>query len=140
MLKTESLSPAVFVLALLALTCLVSWGAEPAVRPAVAVKRIDVEQFEKLRTKTNAVILDVRSKAEFEKGRIPGAINLDINSTRFAEKVDALDRSKTYLVHCAVGMRSARACKKMESMGFKELYDLAPGFDGWKKADKTVEK
>ncbi len=37
-------------------------------------------------------------------------------------------------------MRSARACKKLESSGFKALYDLAPGFDGWKKAGKPVQK
>jgi rhodanese-related sulfurtransferase len=37
-------------------------------------------------------------------------------------------------------MRSARACKKMETMGFNKLYDLEPGFDGWKKAGKPVEK
>ena len=82
----------------------------------------------------------MRSKAEFEKGRIPGAINIDINSSRFAETVAALDKSKTYLVNCAVGMRSARACGKMETLGFKELYDFAPGFEGWRKAGKTVEK
>jgi len=43
-------------------------------------------------------------------------------------------------VNCAVGMRSARACKKMETMGFENLYDLGPGFDGWKNAHKPVEK
>ena len=30
--------------------------------------------------------------------------------------------------------------KKLESMGFKNLYDLGPGFDGWKKAGKPIEK
>ena len=117
------------------------WAAEePSAAPATVVKRIDVEEYDKLRANTNNVLLDVRSVAEFEKGRIPGAVNLDINSSKFAEKVAALDTNKTYLVNCAVGMRSARACKKMETMGFKNLYDLAPGFDGWKKAGKPVEK
>jgi rhodanese-related sulfurtransferase len=103
-------------------------------------RRIDIDQYEKLRAQTNAVVLDVRSKAEFEKGHIPGAVNIDISSLRFDEQVGALDKSKTYLVNCAVGMRSARACKKMQSLGFTNLYNLAPGFDGWKKAGKPVEK
>lgn len=108
--------------------------------PTTAVKRIGVDEYDKLRSNTNVVLLDVRSAAEFEKGRIPGAINMDVNSTRFPQMIGTLDKNKTYLVNCAVGMRSAKACKKLESAGFKELYDLAPGFDGWKKAGKPVQK
>ncbi len=112
-------------------------------KPATAttvVKRIGVDEYDKLRSNTNVVLLDVRSVAEFEKGRIPGAINMDVNSPRFPEMIGTLDKNKTYLVNCAVGMRSAKACKKLEGAGFKELYDLAPGFDGWKKAGKPVQK
>ena len=104
------------------------------------VRRVGLEEYEQLRTRTNTVLLDVRSAAEFEKGHIPGAINMDINSTQFTEKASGLDKGKTYLVNCAVGMRSARACQKLTALGFTNLVDLAPGFDGWKKAGKKVEK
>ncbi len=118
------------------------WSDEkpPGAAAVTIVKRVEVEEFDKLRANTNNVLLDVRSAAEFEKGRIPGAINIDINSSKFVEKVSALDKNKTYLVNCAVGMRSAKACKKMETMGFKNLYDLGAGFDGWQKAGKPIEK
>ncbi len=106
-------------------------GADQA---APVTKRVNVAEYDKLRSNTNFVILDVRSGAEFEKGHVPGAVNLDVNSAQFAEKAAALDKSRTYLVNCAVGMRSARACKKLETLGFTNLFDLAPGFDGWKKA------
>ncbi len=122
-------------------TAVCGWSAEePSAAPATSVKHIGVEEYDKLRANTNNVLLDVRSAAEFEKGRIPRAMNIDVNSSKFAEKVAALDTNKTYLVNCAVGMRSAKACKKMETMGFNKLYDLVPGFDGWKKAGKPVEK
>ncbi len=117
--------------------------ALPAAEPSAsnnASRRIGVAEFERLWARTNIVILDVRTAAEFEKGRIPGSTNVDFNSLRFTEKINALDKSKTYVVTCAVGMRSARACRKMEVLGFKDWYDLAPGFDGWKKAGKPVEK
>jgi len=116
------------------------WTDETPAASATKVKRIGVEEYDKLRADTNNVVLDVRSAAEFEKGRIPHAVNIDLNSSKFAEKIGALDTNKTYLVNCAVGMRSARACKKMEAMGFKHLYDLEGGFDDWKKARKPVEK
>jgi rhodanese-related sulfurtransferase len=115
------------------------FAADPKA-PTTKVQRIDVEQYDKLRANTNNVLLDVRTKAEYEKGHIPGTTNIDISSPRFDESVAKLDTNKTYLVNCAVGMRSARACKKLEGMGFKNLYDLAPGFDGWKKAGKPVDK
>ena len=58
-------------------------------------------------------------------GHVPGATNIDVNAADFEEKVAKLDKNKTYLVHCAAGSRSARACKKLEGMGFTELSDLA---------------
>jgi len=130
-----------FFLFLLPVVLMASPGlAAETKAPNTKVQRIDVEQYDKLRANTNNVLLDVRTKAEFEKGHIPGATNIDISSPRFDESVAKLDTNKTYLVNCAVGMRSARACKKLEGMGFKNLYDLAPGFDGWKKAGKPVDK
>lgn len=125
--------------ALLIPSMLLAADEKPATATTV-VKRIGVDEYDKLRSNTNVVLLDVRSVAEFEKGRIPGAINMDVNSPRFPEMIGTLDKKKAYLVNCAVGMRSAKACKKLEGAGFKELYDLAPGFDGWKKARKPVQK
>ncbi len=104
------------------------------------VKRVDVDEFDKLRADKKNVVLDVRTESEFKAGHIPGAVNIDVNAATFDEKVAKLDKSKTYLVHCAAGGRSAKASKKLEGMGFKELYDLAPGFKGWEKAGKPVEK
>ncbi len=117
-------------------------GAEPqrAAEPSSKIRKVGVDEYDRLRSKTNTVLLDVRSAAEFEKGHIPGATNIDINLPQFAEKVGALDKGKTYLVNCAVGMRSARACKRMETLGFTNLVDLGPGFDGWQKAGKPVKK
>lgn len=114
--------------------------APPEAKATTKVKRVDVEEFDKLRGDKQNVVLDVRTEREFKAGHIPGAVNIDANGADFEEKVAKLDKNKTYLVHCAAGGRSARACKKLEGMGFKELYDLAPGFNGWQKAGKPTEK
>jgi rhodanese-related sulfurtransferase len=114
--------------------------AKPAAEKKAAVKRVDVEEFDKLRADKTNVILDVRTEKEFMAGHIPGATNIDVNSPDFDAQVAKLDKNKTYLVHCAGGVRSAKACQKLEGVGFKELYDLAPGFKGWEKAGKPVEK
>jgi len=116
---------------------------EPALKPALKAglaRKVDVDEFEKLWQDKKNVVLDVRSKKEFEAGHIPGAVNLDVNAADFDQKVAELQKDKVYLVHCAAGVRSARACDKMSRLGFPHLIDLAPGFKGWEKAGKQVEK
>ncbi len=103
-------------------------------------RKVDVNEFEKLWQDKHNVVLDVRTSKEFAAGHIPGAINLDVNSSDFGEKVAGLSKDKVYLVHCAAGVRSARACQKMNSLGFEHLIDLAPGFKAWQQAGKPVEK
>jgi phage shock protein E len=103
------------------------------------VKQIDIEQFDKLRQEKDHVVLDVRTAQEFSQGHVPGAVNIDISDPQFKKKVETLDKSKTYLVHCARGVRSARAAKIMSPLGF-DLLDYHGGFDEWKKSGKPVEK
>lgn len=104
------------------------------------VKNVGPEEFDKLRAQTNTVVLDVRTEKEFKAGHIPGAVNLDFNAPDFAKQAAALDKSKTYLVHCAGGVRSAKACNVMDKIAFTNVVNLEPGFKAWEKAGKPVQK
>jgi rhodanese-related sulfurtransferase/type 1 glutamine amidotransferase len=115
-------------------------AAARSAAPAAVNKRIGVDEFEKLWRDKKNVVLDVRTAEEFADGHLPGAINIDVNDSGFAKKAAALDKSKTYLVHCAAGVRSAKACGKLAPLGFTSLYDLAPGFKGWEQAGKPTVK
>ena len=86
------------------------------------------------------VILDVRSAAEYAHGHIAGSTNLDFHGRNFREKLEKLDKNQPYLVHCAVGMRSAQACKIMGQLEFNTLYDLKGGLTAWEKAGQPVNK
>lgn len=80
----------------------------------------------------NAVILDVRTEDEVNRGKIPGAINIDIYKGQgFIYTVDALDKSKDYFVYCAAGVRSFNACRIMEELGFTKTFNLVGGFSNW---------
>ena len=103
-------------------------------------QNVNVEQFEKLRLDKKHVVLDVRTKKEFDAGHVPGAINIDVNAPDFQEKVAKLDKSKTYLIHCAAGGRSVTACKKLAPAGFERLVNLEGGYKAWEKAGKKGEK
>jgi len=103
-------------------------------------KNVGVEEFDKLRADKQNRLLDVRTAKEFAGGHLPGAINIDVNSPDFEQKVSALEKEKTYLVNCASGIRSAKACGRMRELNFPNLYNLEGGFKAWEKAGKPVEK
>ena len=108
---------------------------------ATTVKNVTPDEAEKLlKEKKDVVVLDVRSAAEFEGGHVPGAQNLDFYSKDFKEKLAALDKSKSYVVHCAAGSRSSKACALMEQQPFGTVYHMNGGFKAWEAAGKPVAK
>lgn len=85
----------------------------------------------KIEADANTVVLDVRMKEELEGGFIKNSINLNIMSSSFVEEIKKLDKSKTYLIYCRSGNRSAKACGFMANEGFKDLYNLIGGYGAW---------
>ncbi|GGD31189.1 rhodanese-like domain-containing protein [Flavobacterium orientale] len=80
----------------------------------------------------NAIILDVRTPEEFERGVIPKAINIDIYKGQgFIYMLEELDKSKSYYVYCHAGSRSAKACQVMQQLGFEKTYNLSGGISEW---------
>ena len=104
-------------------------------------KNISINDAAKLMKKdTNLVILDIRTPDEFKEGHIKGAKNIDFNDKDFSQRISKLDKSKTYIIHCAAGGRSARACTQIKSMDFKHMLHMNEGFSAWSEAGKAVEK
>ena len=103
-------------------------------------KNVGVDEFEKLTKEPNTVILDVRTPKEYAAGHLKGAVLLDYQAKDFEEKAKGLDRSKTYLVHCAAGGRSEKASSRFDALKFPKVYNLEGGFKAWEKAGKPVEK
>lgn len=112
-------------------------GIMPAA--TAAYKNLSVEEFARLAADKRNVVLDVRTPEEFQAGHIPGALNLDVTAPDFQAKAALLDRNKVYLVHCASGVRSARACARLNQLDFPNLYNLPGGFRAWAKSGKPVE-
>jgi rhodanese-related sulfurtransferase len=71
--------------------------------------------------KQGAVILDVRSKGEFQGGHIKGSINISVDSLN--SNLNKLKIDKPIITCCASGMRSANAKSILKSNGFKEVYN-----------------
>ena len=105
-----------------------------------STRNLEVAEWNKLRSETNRVVLDVRTPEEFAAGHVPGAINIDFRAKDFIESVAKLDKSKPYLVYCAGGVRSAKACTQMDGLKFKDTSNLLGGFKAWEAAGNQPEK
>jgi len=78
------------------------------------------------------VILDVRKPDDFLKEHIENAVNIDFKSGNFSDKLDSLDKSKTYLINCYGGFRSKNTMRMMEEKGFTKLYNMKGGIMKWR--------
>ncbi len=86
---------------------------------------------EVLRETPDAVIIDVRTPAEFAAGHIEGAINIDYLSPDFWDQMERLDPERTYFVYCRTSRRSVRTCTLMRNGGFQRVYHLDGGWNLW---------
>ena len=84
------------------------------------------------------IILDIRTPKEFAAGHLKGAKNVDFFSDDFGAKLDKMDKSKGYVVHCASGGRSGRSMRMFKEKGFNTVYHIADGYKGWIAANLPV--
>lgn len=109
--------------------------------PAAGAKTISSQQAKALLAQQPAInILDVRTHQEFSGGHLENALNLDYNSHDFQTKLLNLDKTKPYLVYCAVGGRSSKAARLMQELGFLEVYNVSAGFPELKSTGLPLAK
>ncbi|HEY5588920.1 MAG TPA: rhodanese-like domain-containing protein [Candidatus Paceibacterota bacterium] len=103
-------------------------GALIAFSPTSAGGLLSSSDFiTKYKSTPDAVLVDVRTPAEFDAGHIQGAINVDYENINFESYVKKLDVSKTYFVYCRSGNRSSKSIVIMKNNGIKSAYELQGG-------------
>lgn len=97
-------------------------------------QRVSVEEFNKLISQPEIQLVDVRTPGEYEAGAIGNAINIDYMGDDFVKVSEGqLDKQKPVVVYCAAGGRSAKAMDALKKAGFKEVYELGVGYNGYPK-------
>ena len=99
---------------------------------------LDAAGFQAKTQEAGVVVLDVRTRGEFNEGHIANAINIDVESDTFLNEITKLDKSKTYAVYCRSGRRSADAVAKMSNEKFISLFNLNGGILDWQAAGYPV--
>jgi rhodanese-related sulfurtransferase len=80
--------------------------------------KVDYDQL----IKQGAIILDVRSKGEYQGGHIKGSTNIPVDT--LSSNLGRLkDKNKPIITCCASGMRSASAKRILKSKGYNVVHN-----------------
>lgn len=86
---------------------------------------IPLQKFKELLQEEPGVIIDVRTKGEYNNGHLKKAdYNYDMSSSDFEQKIKKLDKDKNYFLYCRTGVRSGRATQIMKRNGFENVYNV----------------
>lgn len=82
--------------------------------------------------RSNAVVLDIRDKKDFDKGHIVDSIHIPI--AKLGARVSELDKHKEspVIVACRLGQHAADAVKILKSAGFTQVMRLSGGITEWR--------
>ncbi|MCI6115065.1 MAG: rhodanese-like domain-containing protein [Spirochaetales bacterium] len=77
------------------------------------------------------ILLDVRTKEEYESGYIPGAINIPLSDINENVVSSLPDKSQMILVYCRSDNRSRQASDKLSKLGYTNIIEIG-GINSWK--------
>ncbi len=82
--------------------------------------------------RSDAIVVDVREKKEFETGHIVDSINIPL--AKLKQRVTELTKhkAKPVVVVCKMGQHSGDAAKTLQEAGHAEVFKLAGGLTEWK--------
>jgi len=81
---------------------------------------------------SDAVIVDVREKDEWDDEHIPDAVHMSRGMVELEVEDKFPDRNMTIICHCGGGGRSALAAESLQRMGYKNVRSMAGGCKAWK--------
>ena len=83
-----------------------------------------------IKENTDTILLDVRSKQEYNEGHITGAINIPEYEILSKSNNILNNKNARIIVYCKSGTRSKKAIKTLKKLGFTNLYNLKGGIEG----------
>jgi molybdopterin/thiamine biosynthesis adenylyltransferase/rhodanese-related sulfurtransferase len=97
------------------------------------IAEVDAGRARELIDSDAPLVLDVREQDEWDEGHLPGAVHIPRGNLESRIERAEPDRSRSILVYCAAGNRSAFAAKTLEELGYEDVVSLAGGFTDWKR-------
>ena len=114
-------------------------GVELALRLG-GVRRIGPSLLVGLMNREDALVVDLRSPVEFEKGHIAGAKNVQLSQFDPENKQLAPAKALPVVLVCRVGQTASGAAKRLRKAGFARVSVLEGGVQAWQAADLPLVK
>ena len=77
------------------------------------------------------LIIDVRSRREFNETHLNGAINIPLPEIKKTIEKHVRDKQRKILVCCEYGIRSKKAIEIMENLNYTQVYNLKGGLENF---------
>ena len=91
------------------------------------IKSISADELATIQKQDEGInILDVRKASEYKSEHVKGTINVPLDFIN--DSMAAIQKDKTYYVHCAGGYRSMIFVSILKARGFDHLIDVKGGF------------
>lgn len=119
----------IYLVILLAITGCASASVKEAITPTS--KTVTSSEASSL-IKDGAILIDVRTKEEYDEKHISGAVNIPLADIEEGD-ID-YDKDDAIIVYCRSGNRSATAAKKLIALGYTNIYDLG-SINNWKETE-----
>lgn len=110
-----------------------SW--EKAGKETDRIRSISAAEFSARAAKEKINVLDVRKNSEYFSEHVVDAENAPLDHVN--ESMLAVDKNKTYYVHCAGGYRSMIFASILKARGYDNLIDVAGGFKAIKETNQV---
>jgi phage shock protein E len=88
---------------------------------------------------TDAILIDVRDKDDWEAGHIRNAIHLSRGIVELEIEEQVPDVNKPIVCYCGGGSRAALVADSLQKMGYTNVHSIAGGFRDWKSAGLPTE-
>lgn len=74
-------------------------------------------------------IIDVRSKNEYRENHLTGSVNIPLSDIK--QKIEKIvpNKDRKILLYCQSGLRSKKAIRILEKLGYNNLYNLNGGIE-----------
>jgi len=110
---------------------LVSCGSTTSNNSDYAPTKISAETAKEMLDQNSEIILvDVRTKSEYDEGHIEGALLLPLDTISEDAQDKIPNKNKIYIIYCRSGNRSNTASNLLTSMGYAFVYDMG-GIIDW---------
>jgi len=93
-------------------------------------KHITHDKAKEIIASQKATIVDVRSREEYDKAHVAGAILVPIEEIRRGNVGSLTDKGQTLLLYCWTGRRAEEAAVLLSKMGYKHIYEFG-GIIDW---------